>query len=140
MKLRHTLTIVAAVAGLSACKTTETDQDLFLKADTNKDGKLSLAEVNRLGFPRLFGRFDRDGNGSVTLADVRVVEPGFKETEFVRRDLNKDGRVTFAEYRVVAERDGDIKVAFEKVDLNKDGQICRIEAEKYTAKLDKEQD
>ncbi len=128
--------LAAAGALLSACQTTETDRDLFLQADGDKDGRLSLAEVKAVGLPRLFGRFDRDGDGSVTLADIRSIEPDFDEKEFTSRDLNHDGHVTFAEYRQIAEHKTSLIGLFKTIDSNQDGFIDRKEAAAYTAALE----
>jgi len=69
MKINARLTLGAAAAALLAsCATMESDRDLFNRADTNKDGQLSLAEVNKAGLPRLFSIFDVDGNGYLDYA------------------------------------------------------------------------
>jgi len=122
-----------------ACRSVETDRDLFLDADTNKDKQLSLGEVKALGLPRLFARFDTDGDGSVSLAEARAVQPDFDEKEFPSRDLNRDGRVTYAEYRQVAEHKTSLIKLCKKIDANKDGFIDGKEAEAYTAELEASQ-
>lgn len=125
------------MALLASCATTETDRDLFIQADTNKDGRLSLAEVNKAGLPRLFNRFDLNRDGSVTLAEAREVEPGFDEKEFVGRDLNRDGKVTYPENEKVALRKGGLKKQFAEVDTNGDDVIDPAEAEAYVARREK---
>ena len=124
----------AAAALLASCATTETDRDLFIQSDTNKDGQLSLAEVNKAGLPRLFSLFDVDGNGSVTLAEARTVEPKFDEKMFTERDLNHDGKVTLAEYEKVAMSKGGLKKHFAEVDTDGDGMIEKAEAEAHVAR------
>lgn len=121
---------------LASCATRETDRSFFIKADTNKDGRLSLEEVNKEGLPRLFNRFDGNGDGAVTLAEAWVVEPGFDEKVFASRDLNKDGKVTLAENEKVALSRGGLKKQFAEVDTNHDGVIEKAEAEAYLAKTD----
>lgn len=125
-----------AVALLASCATIESDRDLFDRADTNKDGLLSLAEVNKAGLPRLFGRFDADGNGTVTLAEARTVAPKFDEKIFNERDLDHDGKVTWAEYEKVAMSKGVLTKAFAEVDTNGNCIIEKAEAEAYVAKRD----
>lgn len=136
MSLKHLLPASLALALLASCASPETDRDLFVQADTNKDGKLSLDEVNKVGLPRLFNRFDGNGDGSVTLAEVREVEPGFDEKVFAERDLNRDGKVTYAESEKVALSKGGLKKQFAAVDANGDGVIDQAEADAYVAKQD----
>ena len=121
---------------LASCATHETDRDFFIKADANKDGRLSLEEVNKEGLPRLFNRFDANGDGSVTLTEARQVEPGFDEKIFASRDLNQDGKVTYAENEKVALSQGGLKKPFAEVDTDRNGVIEKAEAEAYTAGKD----
>jgi Ca2+-binding EF-hand superfamily protein len=125
------LLAVAAAALLASCATTETDRDLFIQSDTNRDGQLSLAEVNKAGLPRLFSIFDVDGNGSVTLAEARTVDPKFDAKMFNERDLDRDGKVTWAENEKVAMSKGGLKKDFAAVDTDGDGMIEKAEAEAY---------
>lgn len=138
MKHHTTLLFAAAVALLPSCATQETDHDLFVKSDTNKDGKLSLDEVNKMGLPRLFDLFDVNGDRSVTLAEAREIQPGFDAAEFASRDLNKDGKVTYEEYLKVAESRGGLKKTFALVDANKDGLIDKAEADAYVEWVEKQ--
>jgi Ca2+-binding EF-hand superfamily protein len=134
MKITRSLPILAAL-GLAAC-TTPSDKDLYREADKNKDGRLTLAEVNAVGLPRLFNRYDTNGDGSVTLEEARSVDPGFPEKEFSSRDLNKDGKVTYAEYDKVAQARGGLKKQFSAIDTNHDGYIDKAEADAYVAKME----
>lgn len=127
-----------ALALLASCASTETDRDLFLQADANKDGKLSLDEVNKVGLPRLYNRFDLNGDGRVTLEEAREVEPGFDEKVFAERDLDHDGKVTYAESEKVALSKGGLKKQFSGIDTNRDGFIDQSEAEAHVAKLEKQ--
>lgn len=135
MKTHHLAPGLLALA-LAACQTAETDRDLFLKADTNKDGKLSLSEVCELGYPRLYGRFDANGDGRVTFAEAKARQPDFDEKLFTERDLNRDGTVTYEEYVKVAEDKGGMAEAFALVDTNRDAQIDKAEAQVYAASLE----
>lgn len=134
MKTHH-LTLGLLALTLASCQTIETDRDLFVQCDTDKDGRLSYDEVRTMGYPRLFGRFDTDGDGRVTLAEVQAREPGFDPKLFAERDLNRDGTVTFEEYCKVADRKGGIRELFAKVDTNGDGHIDKTEAQAHVASL-----
>jgi len=134
--IQRNLIWALGLALLASCASRETDRDLFVKADTNKDGSLSLEEVNRAGLPRLFNRFDVNGDGSVTLVEAREVEPGFDGKLFGERDTNGDGKVSYAEYEKGALRKGGLKKPFAEVDTNGDGTISKAEAEAFVAKRD----
>jgi Ca2+-binding EF-hand superfamily protein len=121
---------------LASCVTPESDRDLFLQADQNSDGKLSLEEVNRLGLPRLFDRFDLNADGQVTLEEAREVDPSFDEKAFKERDLNHDGKVTYSEHEKVALSKGGLKKQFGGVDTNGDGFIDKSEADAHVAKME----
>lgn len=130
--------MAAAVVLLASCSTRETDRELYVITDTNKDGLLSLEEVNRMALPRLFSRFDVNRDGSVTLEETREIEPGFEEKLFAERDLNKDGKVTYREFEKVALAKGGLKAAFRTVDTNHDGIINKAEADAHVTKLEKQ--
>ena len=136
MKLYTTTTLAIAALLLASCRQAETDRDVFLQMDTNKDGKISLKEVNKFALPRLYGRFDTDGDAVVTLDDVRAIDPKFDEKLFTARDLDGDGKVTFREYRRYAEKNGVLNNLFGKVDTDGDDFITKPEADTYVATLE----
>ncbi|RBP35373.1 Ca2+-binding EF-hand superfamily protein [Roseimicrobium gellanilyticum] len=134
--------LLATIVLLPACSSvrtsTESDRDLFLEADKNKDGQLTLAEVNAMGLPRVFNHFDKNRDGTVTMEEARAVDPDFEEHHFSERDLNRDGKVSFEEYIQVAKKRGGLKKHFAVVDANSDGAINQAEANAYVEKLEAE--
>lgn len=96
----------------------------FQSLDTDRDGKVSLAEW-KLPAP-LFERLDANSDKSVTAEEFQAVPlpPTTREQqEFERTDLNHDGKVTREESgRSAKER-------FDNIDTNKDNLITRAEVE-----------
>ena len=125
----------AVTLGLCSCST-PTDRSLFLEADKDSSGTLTLAEVNAVGLPRVFASYDVDGSGKVTLADMKALMPDFDEALFKERDLNGDGVVTYEEYYAAAMAKGGLKAQFDAVDANGDGVVDRSEADAYVAQME----
>lgn len=138
--LKRPASLLATVVLLASCSgintSTESDRDLFLEADKNKDGQLTLAEMNAVGLPRLYNRFDKNQDGVVTLKEAREVDPNFAAKHFSERDLDSNGRVSWAEYNVIAKERGGLKKHFAMVDANGNGAINQAEAHAYVEKLE----
>ncbi len=131
MKIRfsHVPLLALACAGLLAsCKS----QATFDKADTNKDGKVNLPELQKFAVSRLFVWFDADKDGFVSLQEWLPAQPTAKDRQkFKERDLNSDGRVSLEEALTVAKgRDSYVEM-LEIIDANGDGVIDRTEADIY---------
>ena len=87
------------------------------KADTNGDGKVTLAESQAAAKTR-FDNFDKNKNGAVTKDEF---PNGRGERFFERLDGNKDGKVTLAEMQAKA------KERFVAMDTNKDNVLSEDE-------------
>jgi Ca2+-binding EF-hand superfamily protein len=96
----------------------------FGRLDTDKDGKVSLAEfsTSRDGW---LTRVDTNKDGVATRAEIDAsFEAGRKEhtqNMFTREDANKDGRLTREETRMPS-------AWFERADANHDGALTLAEA------------
>jgi EF hand len=130
-----------AIAALLAATVPATAQDSrFARADTDRNGVLSRAEVDR-GLPGLAPRFNdidrnRDGNlspdevrtwSASRKADDRKREGAFAE-HFRRADSDGDGALTRAEADKALPRLG---AKFDRIDANHDGKLTQDELRRY---------
>lgn len=131
---------LAVVAALLAAAPAAAQDTRFAKADTDKNGVLSRAEVDR-GLPNLVPRFNdidrnRDGNlspeelrtwSASRKAEDRKGEGGFAE-HFRRADADGDGGLTRAEVDKALPRLG---AKFDRIDANHDGKLSQDELRRY---------
>ncbi|MGC4087214.1 MAG: hypothetical protein QM756_04780 [Polyangiaceae bacterium] len=92
----------------------------MMRADANKDGKVTLAEALAAGNER-FAKKDANKDGAITKDEVK----GRAARLLERADANKDGKVTRAEGEALV-RDG-----FTRFDKNKDGAITKDELRQH---------
>lgn len=103
---------------------------LFVFADTNADGLLSLAEVTTARH-LIFAGLDTDRDGYVTAGEIvlglsRAGGPASfaqARASIAVRDLDGDGRVGRGEYTGGAV----VRGSFARADLNRDGRVSRGE-------------
>jgi hypothetical protein len=103
------------------------DGDVFPLIDGDRNGYLTLSEVEDYGFRRMFDRFDSDGDGSITKNDLQSASPNLMR----KRDLNRDGRVTLEEYKEAGRRQGSVRKLFSAADADGDGKISKGETSNY---------
>lgn len=115
---------------------------MWQKADSNQDGAIDRAEFDALRSGH-FARFDGDGNGAVTAAEIeafidkrhaeKAEEAAGKgrnhgERMLKRLDTDGDGNITAVEWQASAEK------RFARLDANGDGKIEPSELPKHRKK------
>jgi EF hand len=132
--------LFAVVATALAAGAAAAQESRFARADTDRNGVLSRAEVDR-GLPGIAPRFDeidrnRDGNLSPDelrswstrrKAVERKGEGGFAE-HFRHADADRDGALTRAEVDKALPRLG---AKFDRIDANSDGKLTQDELRRY---------
>ena len=109
----------------------------FKKADTDRNGTLSRAEVEK-AMPRLAGKFDRidtNKDGQLSRSELnawRKAHRGERKAKTAERfkhaDANGDGAISRAEAEKHAPR---LAKKFDQIDLNKDGKLTPDELRAY---------
>jgi len=131
---------LAVVASVLATGPAEAQDSRFARADTDRNGALSRAEVDR-GLPGIashFSEIDRNRDGNLSPEELRAWsanrkgekrkgEGGFAE-HFRRADTNGDGALTRAEVDKALPRLG---AKFDRIDANHDGKLTQDELRRY---------
>jgi EF hand domain-containing protein len=131
---------LAVVVSVLATSPAAAQDSRFARADTDRNGVLSGAEVDR-GLPGIaphFNEVDRNRDGSLSPEELRAwsgsrkgekrkSEGGFAE-HFRRADANGDGALTRAEVDTALPRLG---AKFDRVDANHDGKLTQDELRRY---------
>jgi len=132
--------LFAVVAAVFAAGAAAAQDSRFARADTDRNGVLSRAEVDR-GLPGIAPRFnevDRNRDGNLSPDELRAWsasrkaadrkgEGGFAE-HFRRADANSDGALTRAEVDKALPRLG---AKFDRIDANGDGKLTQDELRRY---------
>ncbi len=120
------------VLSLSAAQASEprlpTAPKSFARADLDKDGKLTMAELAPPAQRRLL-RLDADGDKAVSRAEIETRLMASLQRRMARMldgmDQDKDGTITNAEL------DAALSARFAKADGNGDGALTLEEAQAY---------
>jgi Ca2+-binding EF-hand superfamily protein len=99
---------------------------MYSRADTNSDGKVSLAELEA-SRAQQFARYDTDGNGSISFAELDAMAAQRPQMQsridaLKAADANGDKALSPDEFKAAADAE------FKKVDTNGDGFIDATEA------------
>ncbi|MFK5922359.1 MAG: EF-hand domain-containing protein [Verrucomicrobiota bacterium] len=105
------------------------------KADLNKDDKISTEELNKALVSAIFDAADKNGNGSVTYDEWKLVFPKVTKKRFNTHALGKNGNFTLPEALAYCEKEGTFDKLVNKIDLNKDGIIDKEEAANFQQKM-----
>lgn len=125
-------TLASGILGLLCqCQSVESkaDRAKFRAADVNGDGKLSLEEARKFEHKRVFDLIDYDQNGFLSLQEALDISPEANRGKFNEYDLNRDGKVSLAEFEKVQTKKGYVKERFEAADRDGDGFVTLQEAD-----------
>lgn len=134
-KLILLIALSIAVITLAGCKTTNTQtaEDRFAKADTNRDGKLSHEEASDYFVTSIFASRDQNYDGKLTWEEWNVPGSGRSKAKFDAADTDKDGSLSLDEALAYGRQLGVFKEEFSEADTNHDGFVTREEAQVYYA-------
>lgn len=131
MKTPSLLPAAAAVL-LAACQTTAPSR--FDLADTDRDGKLTRAEMSDAQVIATFNSRDANKDGKLTRAEWLVPGDEAGPGQFRERDGNKDGIVTLDEAKAWGRTSDRSALLLKEADTNGDGAVDRNEALAYYGK------
>ena len=128
MNCKFLLPLFTACA-LGACNTPETStEDRFALADANGDDKLSRKEASDAVVRGVFEKYDSNRDGKLTFAEWKVNDTTADEKLFAERDSDRDGHLTLAESQASADRQNVFGDTFKNGDTDGDGLLSRDEA------------
>lgn len=133
MNTKTPFTLLAACL-LAACNSPAPQQDRFALADANKDYKISRKEASDTIVRGVFTTYDTNKDGKLTFAEWKKSDDTAEEKLFAERDTNRDGQMTLAEAQASADRQKIFASTFQEGDTDGDGLLNRDEAAAYAGK------
>lgn len=114
---------------LTSCATnpkkTLTADQLFDRADTNGDGRVSRAEYESFMIAQLFAQYDKSGDGFIT--EQEFVADGGTPEAFRAINTSGTGKISVEEARASQVVRRRIAQPFREADVNGNGSITRTE-------------
>lgn len=124
------ISAMAAAALLASCASTPKPA-AFDIGDANGNGTLSKEEFEALMSSWTFKRYDANKDGKVTFEEWKAADPTADMATFRKLDANGAGFVTLEEGLAAVRRAGTFNELFDAIDVNKDGVIDQAEANAY---------
>ncbi len=106
----------------------------FHELDTDHDGKVTYKEFDAGFAGTIFSQYNRNGDGSVTLAEWDAIERADQDktlSSFKMLDRNHDGKLTADELTHGKRRNMVVRRIFNRIDANHDGVITENEARNF---------
>lgn len=132
MKVSLLRSLPLAAVLLAACQTTTPSR--FDLVDTDRDGKLTRAEMSDAQVTATFNSRDANKDGKMTKAEWLVPGDEAGPKQFAERDANKDGIVTLDEAKAWGRKSERSATLLKEADTNRDGAVDRAEAIAYYGK------
>jgi len=119
------LALGGCVSPSASTKRTLTVEELFKRADTNGDGKVSRTEFTNFMIEDVFIRYDRNGDGFITLQEY-VADGGTPEG-FRKINRSGTGKITLEEAKTSKLILDRMAIPFDEADVDKSGYVTWVE-------------
>lgn len=130
MKLIKPLFPAFLLASCAATTTTTlSPEQRFQRADKNGDGSVSRVEATNLIIGEAFAMYDSNRDGYVT--EVEFVTAGGKSENFRKINKSGSGKISLQEAQASREVFNVFVVSFDEADVNKDGKVTLAEYQSY---------
>ncbi len=129
MKLIKTFLPACLLASCATTTSTPSPEQKFQKADKNGDGSVSRVEATNLMIADAFAMYDSNGDGFVS--ESEFVASGGTPEGFRKINKSGSGKVSLEEAKASPEVFNTFVVSFDEADVNKDGKVTLAEYQSY---------